>query len=456
MQSDVPVPPARPLTGGIRGSRVLARTSLVGTLGLAAAVFVGMPGQGVPPPEVTTEAVELTAPAEPVAPGWTGEAAVDPELVGIEWEGEAQAAFTIETRDESGAWSPAGTVETQPRDEGPDDGSADAANRPAGNVSEPLWVGDHVTGVRVRLDQGAVADVELHAVESPPTGVPDGSAVADDGLVLVGQGIDSAPRALAVLAIVAAALGLALTRSHTRSATPVSFHRRRGVVALLAVTSIGLAACVPAPPPPSGSVPDGMISRAAWGANEGLRTANCPGGPDYMPTGVTFAVVHHTVNSNNYGAGQGSQLVRGIYGYHTQSLGYCDIAYNFLVDRYGNLFEGRYGGAGNAVMGAHALGFNTSSTGVALIGDFRTAVPPVAAFATLQRVLAWKLRVHGINPNVNVQYRTTGNEKWAANTTVTVPTITYHGYTGYSECPGAQVINRMGQIRSAVSQQMGY
>jgi hypothetical protein len=438
---------------GLRRSRVLARTSLVGVLGLAAAAFVGMPGQEAPAPEVTTDAVELTAPAEPVAPGWTAEAAVDPELVGIEWQGEGQAAFTIETRDESGVWSPAGTVETQPRDEGPDGGSADAANRPAGNVSEPLWVGDHVTGVRVRLDQGAVAGVELHAVESPPTGVPDDSAVAD-GPVLVGQGIDSAPRVIAVLAIVAAALGLALTRSRTRSTTAVSLHRRRGVVVVLAVASLGLAACVPSPPS-SGSVPDGMISRAAWGANEGLRTARCPGGPDYMAS-VRFAVVHHTVNSNNYGPSQGPQLMRGIYGYHTQSLGYCDIAYNFLVDLYGNLYEGRYGGAGNAVMGAHALGFNTSSTGVALIGDFRTAVPPAAMLATLERVLAWKLGVHGINPNVNVQYTTTGNEKWAANTTVTVPTITYHGFTGFSECPGAQVINRMGQIRSAVSQQMGY
>ncbi|HEX6312143.1 MAG TPA: N-acetylmuramoyl-L-alanine amidase, partial [Acidimicrobiia bacterium] len=153
---------------------------------------------------------------------------------------------------------------------------------------------------------------------------------------------------------------------------------------------------------------------------------------------------------------QGSQLMRGIYGYHTQSLGYCDIAYNFLVDRFGKLYEGRYGGAGQAVMGAHALGFNTSSTGVALIGDFRTAAPPPAMLATLQRVLAWKLGVHRVDPTRNLQYTTTGNEKWRANTTVTLPPITYHGYTGSSECPGAQVINRMGQIRSQVNAQMGY
>ncbi len=418
---------------------------------VAATAVVAMPGQEAPPPEVTTEAVDLTQPAVPVAPGWTGEADVDPELVGIEWEGEAQASFTIETRDESGAWSAAGTVEAHPRDEGPDDGSADAANRPAANVSEPLWVGEGVTGVRVRLDVGTAADVDLHAVDSPPTGAPDGSAVADDGPILVGEGIDSTPRLIALVVLVAAGLGLALALA--RSPRPSRF-RLRCAVGAAVVASLGLTACV-AGPAPNGSVPNGMISRAAWGANEGLRTANCPGGPDYMPS-VRFAVVHHTVNSNNYTGSQGPQLVRGIYGYHTQSLGYCDIAYNFLIDRNGNLFEGRYGGAGNAVMGAHALGFNTSSTGVALIGDFRSAVPPDPMIVTLERVLAWKLAVHGIDPRVNIPYTTSGNEKWPRNATVTVPTITYHAYTGYSECPGTQVINRMAWIRALVAQQMGY
>jgi hypothetical protein len=434
-----------------------ARVPFLGALTVVAATaVVAMPGQEASPPEVTTEAVDLTQPAVAVAPGWTGEADVDPELVGIEWDGEAQASFTIETRDASGAWAPAGTVEARPRDEGPDDGSADAAHRPAGNVSEPLWVGDGVTGVRVRLDEGTAADVDLHAVDSPPTGAPDGSAVADGGPILVGGGVDSTPRLIALVVLVASGLGLAFALARSTRRWPPRRRRVVGVrlVGVVVVASFGLAACVGAPAPPNGSAPDGMISRAAWGANEGLRTANCPGGPDYMSS-VRFAVVHHTVNSNSYSASQGPQLLRGIYGYHTQSLGYCDIAYHFLVDRYGNLYEGRYGGAGNAVMGAHALGFNTSSSGVALIGDFRTAVPPAEMLATLQRVLAWKLGVHGINPNANVQYTTSGNEKWGQNSTVTVPSITYHGYTGYSECPGAQVINRMGQIRAAVSQQMG-
>ncbi|HUF85395.1 MAG TPA: hypothetical protein VMQ81_12480, partial [Acidimicrobiia bacterium] len=71
---------------------------------VAAGAFVVMPGQeAVSTPEVTTEQVDLTGPSEPVTPGWVGEAEVDPNLVGVEWQGDPGAAFTIETRDEAGA-----------------------------------------------------------------------------------------------------------------------------------------------------------------------------------------------------------------------------------------------------------------------------------------------------------------------------------------------------------------
>ena len=49
---------------------------------------------------------------------------------------------------------------------------------------------------------------------------------------------------------------------------------------------------------------------------------------------------------------------------------YCDIGYNFLVDRYGIIFEGRYGGVDRGVIGAHATNFNTGTTGIAMIGDY--------------------------------------------------------------------------------------
>ena len=63
--------------------------------------------------------------------------------------------------------------------------------------------------------------------------------------------------------------------------------------------------------------------------------------------------------------------------------GYCDIAYNFLIDRYGQIYEGRAGGISKAVVAAHAGGFNTGSTGVALIGTYTRPQPPPAQWDAL-------------------------------------------------------------------------
>ena len=100
-----------------------------------------------------------------------------------------------------------------------------------------------------------------------------------------------------------------------------------------------------------------IVTRAEWGADESLRNA----APSYSP--VKMAFVHHTASGNLYSRTDAPALVRGIYAYHTRSLRWNDIAYNFLVDRFGTIYEGRYGGVTRGVVGAHVLGFNTGSTG---------------------------------------------------------------------------------------------
>ena len=115
-----------------------------------------------------------------------------------------------------------------------------------------------------------------------------------------------------------------------------------------------------------------MVSRAAWGANESIRRAS----PDHSDT-VKAAFVHHTVQTNSYSPSESAALVRAGYLYHVRTRGWNDIGYNFLVDRYGRVFEGRYGGVTRAVLGAHAGGFNTNSTGVARLGTSpRPGRPP--------------------------------------------------------------------------------
>ena len=135
-----------------------------------------------------------------------------------------------------------------------------------------------------------------------------------------------------------------------------------------------------------------IVTRSEWGADESLRNA----APSYSP--VKMAFVHHTASGNVYSRDDAPALVRGIYAYHTKSLHWNDIAYNFLVDRFGNVYEGRYGGVSRGVVGAHVYGFNTGSTGVSVMGTFTDEAPPAEAVAALQRLLAWKLAVHGLDP----------------------------------------------------------
>ncbi len=139
-----------------------------------------------------------------------------------------------------------------------------------------------------------------------------------------------------------------------------------------------------------------IISRAEWGADESLRRE----GPSYGV--VKLAIVHHTVSTNSYGPGDSAAIVRGIYAYHVLTNGWNDIGYNFLIDRYGQIFEGRYGGIDQPVIGAHSWGSNSQSTGIAIIGDFSSVSIPGAAFSSLVTLLDWKLDVHSVDPTSRV------------------------------------------------------
>ena len=111
----------------------------------------------------------------------------------------------------------------------------------------------------------------------------------------------------------------------------------------------------------AGSPP--VVPRSAWGADESI----VKHAPSYAPA-IRFAVVHHTAGTNDYRPAQAAAILRGIELYHVKSNGWNDIGYNFLVDRFGTVYEGRAGGIDRNVIGAHALGFNTGSVGVARDG----------------------------------------------------------------------------------------
>jgi len=206
---------------------------------------------------------------------------------------------------------------------------------------------------------------------------------------------------------------------------------------------------IAAPPTP------GMYSRASWGADENLRLTACPEGPSYSST-IKVGFVHHTVDANDYTADQVPGILRSIYAYHVQGRGWCDIGYNFLIDKFGRVFEGRYGGTHNAVIGAHTGGFNTNSFGVSVIGTYTSAGLPAAARGALESVLAWKLGMYSQHPGANATLTSGGsaNSRYPAGQVVSFRAVSGHRDAAFTECPGDQIYGQIPGIQSRVATQV--
>ncbi|STD08572.1 Uncharacterized protein potentially involved in peptidoglycan biosynthesis [Dermatophilus congolensis] len=175
-------------------------------------------------------------------------------------------------------------------------------------------------------------------------------------------------------------------------------------------------------------------SRAAWGADESLRR----NAPSYGV--VRGAVIHHTEGTNNYSQSQVPAILRGIYAFHVKDRGWSDIGYNFLVDKWGRIWEGRAGGTNSAVVGAHAYGTNSVTTGVSVMGNHSQAPISNAAVNAVERVIAWKASIHGFNPQ--------GTQTIYGRT---YPAIVGHRDVGATECPGDYFYSRLPQIRRDVA-----
>lgn len=190
-----------------------------------------------------------------------------------------------------------------------------------------------------------------------------------------------------------------------------------------------------------------IVSRAAWGADESLREADFK----YTDT-VKVVFVHHTADSNTYSCADSPAVLRSIYRYHVKTNGWSDIGYNFLVDRCGTIFEGRAGGVDKAVRGAHTLGFNTDSMGVAAIGTYTDTAPPAPLLEGLTRVIAWKLGMYGRNP-LGQDQLTSGDSagRFAAGTNVRFNVVSGHRDAFVTECPGQALYDDLPRLRRSVA-----
>ncbi len=198
-----------------------------------------------------------------------------------------------------------------------------------------------------------------------------------------------------------------------------------------------------------------IVKRASWGAD--LPSGGCPPRGPAEYGSVRAAVIHHTVNANDYTPEEAPSIVLGICRFHVYGNGWNDIGYNALVDRYGTIYEGRAGGLKRPVVGAQAQGFNDQTTSIASIGDHTSEAPTPAAQSAIIRFLAWKMAVNRAYPVTGTVQLTSGGgseSRYRAGTVITVPRIVGHLTLGLTACPGGAMIPLIPQITAAVQKRI--
>lgn len=166
---------------------------------------------------------------------------------------------------------------------------------------------------------------------------------------------------------------------------------------------------------------------------------------------VRTAFVHHTVNPNSYSSGNVPSMLLATCLFHTQSRDFDDIAYNFIVDRFGVVWEGRAGGIALPVQGAHTKGFNSQSTGIAALGTFSSSNVPAAMETSIAELIAWKLPLHRVEPNTTALLFSGENEIFEEDTLVEFNTVSGHRDAQSTSCPGGSLYSRLPNIRTAAA-----
>ncbi len=410
-------------------------------------------------PGSTTPGSRSAAPSSPSAPapipGLPAGAEVkeisrdDPfRMVALTWDKVAGTTTYVRARKADGKWG--AWITAEPIDEKGKGGS------------EPIWVGD-ANVVQIVVTKDGLANPLLPSTPadpSTPSSAPSAPAAPSDPARRESTPSPTpaaferpmTPGSLPPSPSAPAAPGPADPAPAAPSAPDAVRQMIEDMAAVLITPGTGpqdeaLPAAPPVPGLP-GKTPfarPAIISRAQWGADESLKPCQNP------VDGPTKAmVVHHTGGSNDYTKEESAQVVRGIYAYHAQTLGWCDIGYHALVDKYGQIFEGAAGGLEGTVQGTHVGGFNADTTSLSLIGDLNQVAPTREMLDSAGDYLAWKLKQAGLDPNGTAQLTSIGFEgsPYAAGTVVSKPVILGHRDLGSTDCPGNLGYAALGELRT--------
>ena len=355
-------------------------------------------------------------------------------VAGFTWAGSADlpegVRIYLRVR-ENGTWSP--WYLNEAADAGRDDratpgtgefvtGGADAIQ--ASVVGSSLPAGLKLALVPSRPQGEEVLDAgDLTTTQAAPTPVIEDASATED------HGAQVEPAAMAPSASPAWA-----TQPAAVSAAPAA----APALAPAATTANGL--------------PVAVTTRAEWGANASYMSWD----PEYARAG--HVVVHHTAGTNSYSAGQSASIVRGIYYYHAVTLDWGDIGYNFLVDKFGTVFEGRSGSvaapAGKMSIGAHARGVNTGTMGISMMGDYSAVSPSDAQLSSVGKMAGWFLKRAGISDVTGwAGLHVWTTERYQAGSTISMPRILGHRDVGYTTCPGNVGYSKLDTIRAIAKAQ---
>ena len=170
--------------------------------------------------------------------------------------------------------------------------------------------------------------------------------------------------------------------------------------------------------PQSGTVPKPVvISREDWGADP-------PDGQYSNHPYYDKLTLHHAACCSAENIEEGLEQVKWIQYFHQNGRGWMDIGYHFLVDRAGNIYQGRP----ETVLGAHVGGANTGNIGVCLLGCYHP--PEDNCYQTmtdesrdaLVKLYGWISDTYGQDPGALLGHR---------------------DYFGTTACPGNNVWNEI-------------
>ena len=186
-----------------------------------------------------------------------------------------------------------------------------------------------------------------------------------------------------------------------------------------------------------------IITRSSWcGGSAPCASVNASYTVTYIS--ATHTVIHHGASPDTYTDGQA--VVRSYWNYHVISLGWTDIGYNYLVDKFGNFYQGRHNPSlpSSDVRGAHAGNANSGSIGINFLGNLDVTTATTAQLNKVNELLGWWYDNKGFDPTTSASMTT------QAYGVQVKPRITGHRDIGSTTCPGDDLHARLPAMRLAV------